>query len=188
MNEIQLQNISCKVAGNRAQVFTVPKDMLHNISVHKKPTIINCNTGNSGTEGEHWVWFYIQNKEGKLVADFMDSYGNDHEFYNIKFPYEITNYNNRQLQSFDSDKCGQYCLAFTYYRVHNIPFKKICTFFSTNYNENDYKVTALYKKLTSRVSEGKQAEKSCNVLSCKTFKSVLERYHHDPVSTHSYCF
>lgn len=182
MDEIELQNISRLVAGDCADVFTIPKDKLLNLRVNNKPTIVNCNTGNSGTDGEHWVFFSIQNIKGTLKADYMDSYGKDCEFYNIAFPYKIINSNNRQFQQFNSDQCGQYCLAFTYYRLHNIPFKKICSFFSTDYYDNDAKVNNLYKKLSSRVPESKA--KSCSLQRCKTLNVVLKKYQHDALSTY----
>ncbi len=183
MDEIELQNISRLVAGGCADVFTLPKDKLHELVVKNKPTIVNCNTGNSETDGEHWVWFYIHNVNGSLVADFMDSYGKTCMYYNISFPYEIINTNNHQFQQYNSDKCGQYCLAFSFYRLHKIPYKRICSFFSNDHYDNDAKVEKLYKKIASRYPVGKQLRSSCSTLRCKTCNSVLKAYHHDPLST-----
>lgn len=186
MDKIELQTISAYIARNCATVVTVAKDKLGEIPVHKTPLIVNCNTGNSNTKGEHWVWFFIRYINGELVADYMDSYGKDATFYGISFPFQIINSNNRQIQAFDSDKCGHYCLAFTHYRICQFPFKKICSLFSLDHQANDQKVTRLYEKLSSRSLESRNIRTYCPIQKCQSLKSVLKLYHDDTVSAHQY--
>ncbi len=91
MDENELQNITEKITGRCVYAHTIAKDELTYLPVFKKPAIINCNTGNSNTQGEHWLTFLVYYLNESPVAEMYDSYGENCSFYGIKLPYKIIN-------------------------------------------------------------------------------------------------
>ena len=67
--------------------------------------IINLDT--SKNEGTHWTCLYHH----PLKSYYFDSFGfvPPYEVEKIIIPY---NYNNKDIQDYNSDACGWYCLAF----------------------------------------------------------------------------
>jgi len=85
----------------------------------KYPSAVVANTDPSDEKGEHWVcYFFDKNKN----AEYFDSYGLPpikHDLFNflvekgcIKNHGKKIKCNEVQLQAFNSDVCGQYCIAF----------------------------------------------------------------------------
>lgn len=151
MDEQELQDITNKITGRCINAHTLAKDELIHLPVFKKPAIINCNTGNSTTAGEHWLWFFVYNKNHNTVAEYYDSYGESCHFYDIKFPYPIIKSNKKQHQHNNSDLCGKYCIFFTWHRLHSIPYNTVTNSFHENQFENDNKVRRFYSTLHSRL-------------------------------------
>ena len=76
--------------------------------------IVNC--CNRYYRGEHWLALYQDEWEDSL--EIFDSYGRNPDIYNIVLPRAaVVTYNGKQLQSINSNVCGQYCLYICYYRA-----------------------------------------------------------------------
>lgn len=177
MDENELQSISENITGMKVHTFTIAKDELVHLPVMRKPALINCNTGNSYTSGEHWLWFYVYNINHNTVAEYYDSYGETCEFYNITLPYKIVKSNEKQHQHDKSNLCGQYCLYMTWHRVHNIPYATVINSFGLNYLENDRKVNSFYSRLVSRVNRPPvERDKKNQSPSCLQMCQVIKIY------------
>lgn len=177
MDENELQEITEKITPQCINVHTLAKDELIHLPVFKKPFIINCNTGNSDSTGEHWLWFFVYNLNKNTVSEYYDSYGESCEFYDIKFPYHIIKSNKEQQQHNDSDLCGMYCIYFTWHRLHNIPYNTVINSFNDNHLENDNKVRRFYNHLHSRLKLPQAATLKNNFsTSCMQMCKVVNRY------------
>ena len=94
-----------------------PHDKLPNIKNKLNCSII-INTGDSGTEGKHWVAV----KMTKNKCFYFDSFGVKIEEENIKrfvSMYDKVLYSNICIQDIRSKKCGEFCIAFIN-KVNNI--------------------------------------------------------------------
>jgi len=60
---------------------------------------------------------------------------------------KIWRYNNIDLQSYNSDVCGKYCLLYLYYKCQNYTLQDFVGNFTSDKIRNDGKVEAMYKKL-----------------------------------------
>ena len=96
--------------------------------------IINLDT--SKNEGTHWTCLYHH----PLKSYYFDSFGfvPPYEVEKIIIPY---NYNNKDIQDYNSDACGWYCLAFIkfIYDKNNKEeaFKEFLKLFSKKTIDND---------------------------------------------------
>ena len=87
-----------------------PHDKLPTLKYKANGSII-INTGDSGTEGQHWVAL----KMTKNKCFYFDSFGLYIVNENIrKFvsKYGKVTYSNICIQDIRSEKCGQFCVAF----------------------------------------------------------------------------
>src|SRR5438093_6001328 len=78
------------------------------------PTAVVVNTDPEHKPGTHWIAYYFD-KNAHL--DYFDSYGFDPTTFDglSKFAADNSNsvsYNDLQLQGFNTDVCGHYCIAF----------------------------------------------------------------------------
>lgn len=96
--------------------------------------IINLDT--SDGEGTHWTCLYYH----PLQSYYFDSFGfvPPEEVEDVITPYI---YNNKDIQDYNSDACGWYCIAFIkfLYDKNNkdIGFKEFIKLFSKKTTEND---------------------------------------------------
>ena len=96
--------------------------------------IVNC--CNRYYRGEHWLALYQDEWEDRL--EIFDSYGLNPDIYNIVLPQAaVVTYSGKQLQSINSNLCGQYCLYFCYYRARGYTMGHIVSVFSNDFNNND---------------------------------------------------
>jgi len=112
-----------------------------------RPAAIVINTDPKTKSGKHWVAVYIDH-EGK--ADYMDSFGLP------PFPAakkclnsccEEWQYSTKQVQSFLTVTCGQYCVYFLHERCRGAPMQKILKKFTNDYEANDDFVTKFVNKV-----------------------------------------
>jgi hypothetical protein len=110
------------------------------------PRCFVANTDDSGKPGRHWVAFYVpRNKE----LEYFDSYGKK-PYDNIHFRryidrnFEKISCSDERLQGDYTNTCGQYALAYLFYRSNGVSMKEYIKIFDKNdYHENDHKVTEI---------------------------------------------
>ena len=84
-----------------------------------------------GKKGTHWTAF-IKDKNNL----YFDSFGEvpPNQIHNLLKKYT---YNNKDVQSFDSDACGYYCIAFLKWLQNGLSFKDFVDSFEKNALSND---------------------------------------------------
>ena len=66
-----------------------------------------------------------------------DSYGLNPDIYDIVLPQAaVVTYSGKQIQSINSNLCGQYFLYFCYYRARGYTMGHIVSVFSNDFNNN----------------------------------------------------
>jgi hypothetical protein len=96
--------------------------------------IINLDT--SKGKGSHWTSLYYH----PLQSYYFDSFGfvPPVEVENIIFPYT---HNNKDIQDYNSDACGYYCIAFIKFlndkQNKELGFKEFLRLFSNKTTQND---------------------------------------------------
>ena len=110
--------------------------------IRKKDGIFIVNSDESTSSGSHWsaIW----KKRGKV--EYFCSYGLEHVNDELRELLERLGYkrNGRQLQSLDSDLCGQYCILYLICRERGNGYTKFLNCFTENYRVNDAIVEFVY--------------------------------------------
>ena len=148
MNDIELNYIMRRFQPIFRGVFR--KNELDNIKITGYPFAVISNESDFGTRGTHWVALYF-GVYGN--CDFFDSYGRMSKPDIRKVIDKHTNFgcgyggiacgklrvNRKQLQSYNSDVCGHYCIFFLSKRItEKRPMEKILAIFNEdNKVEND---------------------------------------------------
>lgn len=127
MNSITLHRLARKcLARTRVHFAGVyPAHSLPHVAEKEKPYCFIANTQTKSGAGAHWVVFYFDDIGGY----FFDSYGhpprlNGHgkgcwsDYLREKSPI-LWSYNTRQLQSYGTNICGLYCLAYLHLKSHH---------------------------------------------------------------------
>ncbi len=121
-------------------VFAVDRLPVVRASEMKYPFSLIVNTDMWGNKGKHWIAIYIASPQ---EGEFFDSLGNGPSHYSGVFLDFMKRYcgklkwNDRQLQSHETDVCGQYCLFYLSMRSRGLPLDLIVSPFSMNYYLND---------------------------------------------------
>ena len=116
------------------------KNELENIQITGYPFCVISNESDFGTRGTHWVAIYFDVYGN---CDFFDSYGgmpaHDITRFIDKHTDSRVKMNRKQLQSYTSDVCGQYCIYFLSKRItEKRPMEKILAIFEEdNKLQND---------------------------------------------------
>ena len=120
-----------------------PNDKLPQIEKKSNISLI-INTANSKSVGEHWVAMRMT----KDKCFYFDSFGMEIINENIKnFAkiYKKVIYSERCIQNIQSEKCGEFCVAF----INNVncveSYKNFINSFSENGYINDFIVNKLMK-------------------------------------------
>lgn len=126
-----------------------PCDQIPNFTDSEYSVIIN--TDNSTLPGSHWTALVIKGSNGY----YFDSFG---RFYsNSSFPLDyIENLNSicrdkkmkfqdKVLQSFHSNTCGEFCVYFIKQFHKNVEFSEIFYDFTENLKLNNARIMKLYK-------------------------------------------
>ena len=108
--------------------------------LHSLPVAFIVNTDKRMDLGRHCVAFYISSS---AKGEFFDSYGNLPSYYSNEFEnffdrngMKLT-YNEKGLQGFNSNVCGQYCTYYLSQRCSGMEMKSIVKPFTQNYANND---------------------------------------------------
>ena len=128
-----------------------PCDLIPDIKEQEYSVIVN--TDNASKEGEHWTAIVIDHD----TVYFMDSFGRNYN--NKSFPKDYRQllrelfigkkvvYNDRVLQSFQSNACAEFCIFFIKKFYEGVPFSSIFRSFTDDLCSNDKKVVLFVKNL-----------------------------------------
>jgi len=89
------------------------------------------NLQNSNKSGSHWCSFILTKNNNCYFDPFGEIPSKETENY-IKNIHAKVNYNNRDIQNFNSDMCGYFCIFYLYYMTYKYNKKKD---FLTNVND-----------------------------------------------------
>ena len=127
-----------------------PCDQIPVFSDNEYSIIINVD--NSNLRGSHWTALTIRGNRGY----YFDSFGRLYD--NASFPIDYIEslsklcrskkmvFQNKVLQSFHSNTCGEYCIYFIKKLEDRVNFSDIFHDFTENLNSNDIKIMNLFKK------------------------------------------
>ena len=90
------------------------------------PCCYVINTDPAHLPGKHWVAYYHSSPNSH---EFFDSYGQHPSSYLLS-SYSNLTYNQKLLQSFTSNVCGQFCIYYLYRRCHFTSLSRIVSFLS----------------------------------------------------------
>ena len=148
MDTIQLSNILKRDKFTKKYFSGVLSIDLLPIKKIGKTCSFIINTQNSTLPGEHWFAIFLP-KSGKI--EYFDSYGlkpiNQEVYSFIKANGNKYIYNQKRIQSEDSQNCGKFCIFYIYMRSRNFSMNKILKFFVNNSKLNDIFILNLFKKL-----------------------------------------
>lgn len=111
------------------------------------PSCFVINTATSYEEGEHWLAIYYGKNR---TATFFDSYGNHPEKFCLEHYMDRTaikwNFNKKQLQSFESNICGYYCVLFLKMKSRSVELDEFLNLFTNDSKKNDMIIKNLILK------------------------------------------
>jgi len=112
-------------------VYVCASDQLQLVKTKKFAIIVN--TEPSSSEGSHWVCFY--KADSSSTIEFFDSYGVELKYYGNYFIEFVSKYSRieqcfSQIQSYNSNVCGMYCLYFLYMRSQYLTYNEILKSFT----------------------------------------------------------
>lgn len=120
-------------------------DLLPKKIQNNQDSIIIVNEDTSDKPGSHWHAIWITSKK---KCYFFDSYGerpnNKYIMSFMKSNSTKQYWNNRQLQSFYSYCCGEYCCMFAYTFAKTNNSGDFFNQFNSNLHKNDEKVQSMY--------------------------------------------
>ena len=116
--------------------------------VLSSPAAIVSNLDTADKPGSHWIAIYID-KNG--YGNYFDSYGlaplSAHHLDCLRRNCARYRWSEKQLQSFDSKVCGEYCIVFLYYMCIGGNLRSFHSLFGSRTRDNDILVTRFHKKL-----------------------------------------
>lgn len=143
-----------------------PLDMIPSYNCNK---IIIVNFDPSNETGSHWVSLYYNN----IRNEYFDSYG----YKSLK--KEITKslgkcykFNGEQLQSFNSDVCGHFCVFYTIHKCSNFSLESIINHFTENLKLNDEIVYSYVENISKQISY----ENDTNEQFCCNYANNIHMY------------
>ena len=152
MNNFEIDEIMSKLGLESVYGGIYPCDLLPMDLCKRCNYGIICNQSNSQSYGTHWVAIFMP-KQGSL--EFFNSYGipPKNEYF-LKF-IEKDNiyycYNSVQIQDYNSDVCGQYCIFFLICRFLGIKFDQFINIFDKkNLEQNDQFIEELIGSLGAK--------------------------------------
>ena len=145
MNTLQIKNALNSISNLNTGVF--PADKIPKIWT--KPTGYVINTDNHDKPGKHWLGVFV-NAHGRAI--FFDSYGRPPirpVLQRLQKNCIYFTYNRKQIQSFSSEVCGQYCILFLHCMSRGFSLYEFNRLFTDNYIRNDNFVREYCKKFTT---------------------------------------
>lgn len=174
MKTIAIRKILKKIAqsyekSNKRKLFyrVCACDMLPKKVSYVHDWIIIVNLDESSRKGSHWVGIFLTRLTRTLF--FFDSYGMqpNNKYINefISTHAKNTFWNNRQLQSFYSYCCGEYCCMFAHTMAKGDVLACFMRQFNDKYHRNDEKVQSMFSCTFEK--------KNCSQC-CKSYYSCLQ--------------
>ena len=128
------------------------------------PAAIVTNLDTSDKPGSHWVAIYID-KNG--YGNYFDSYGvgpvSRHHIDRLRRNCIRFQWNKRQVQSVDSQVCGEHCIMFLYHMCSGISVRKYLRLFSSNFRKNDALAIKFYQRLLKKIKTKRLRHRRVNV-------------------------
>lgn len=154
MNSKQIDSILCALISPSDSRFlgVFPRDLLPDRSkIISFPSCLVFNADDSNAPGSHWLALYYPNSSS---TEFFDSYALPPSLYNIPSsaltPISKLEQNQNQIQSENSNVCGQYCIYYLSYRALGFPLPLITSNFSCCAFEFNDNLVATYVHSFSR--------------------------------------
>ena len=128
-----------------------PCDMIPDFTDQEYSVVVN--TDNATKDGEHWTAVIVT----RDIVYYFDSFGR--HYNNKSFPddYRLIlrklvsgkslKYNDKVLQSFQSNTCAEFCIHFIKKFYEDVPFFSIFRNFTLDLCSNDKKVVSFVKHL-----------------------------------------
>ena len=115
----------------------IPKNVPNN-------SLIIVNHDRSTEVGSHWIVLHYKENE---VVEHFDSTGKPPKnfIHNLLISNKSTYmYNNKRLQSYNSDTCALFCLYYSFYSCRFMSFQNILHRFSSDLSKNEKIVTNFF--------------------------------------------
>ena len=107
------------------------------------------NTDTAGSEGEHWICFYLPCPN---TYYYYDSIGNPLEFYKVVLPIGTCVAESCARTHGKSNLCGAYCLFVLFQLCMGVSFGKAIGQFTLNAQHNDVMISKFLLQLTKGIS------------------------------------
>ena len=120
-------------------------------SLPNRWSVIIVNQDTSEQKGSHWGVLHYTSYA--IVAHY-DSVGKQPKIvvHNLFLSQDMTYmYNNKRLQSYNTDTCGLFCLYYSYYSCRGVDFNSILKHFSDNLFDNEILVSRFFVKRFHKV-------------------------------------
>ena len=132
------------------------------------------NTDTFSQTGTHWCAIFIRDDK---YGEFFDSYGKGPGYYNSYFSIFLREnttsfaFNEKRIQSNQSNVCGLYCLFYLHQRFKGLSLIKVNQMFSaTNFELNDSFISRLISRLYSHCVKSECAyNQGCKALNSISF-------------------
>lgn len=113
-----------------------------------RPSICIANADVSSLPGSHWLGFFIPD-DAEQSVEYFDSYGLRpiNKFF-VRFLMRHSRlcvYNNRVLQSLNSDTCGKFVCLFLLYRCMGFSIRSFLKLFTKDLIQNERIVRRLFR-------------------------------------------
>lgn len=136
---VKADSIGVYAANHVPKLLTTPAAIVTNIDTSDKP-------------GSHWVAIYID-KHGH--GNYYDSYGvapiSPYHLDRLRKNCVRFQWNKKQVQSVDSQVCGEHCVMFLYHMCNGISLRKYLRLFSSDFRKNDALAVKFYRTLVKRL-------------------------------------
>lgn len=146
MNTLQLLEVLKKIP---AHTGVFPSDRIPEI--WSRPTAYIFNTRPHSHSGEHWTAMYV-NRDGR--GTFFDSYGQPPNLpdyiQKIRKNTSLYVYNTKQLQSFNSTVCGEFCVFFIHCMCIGLDLDEFINLFTNDTVKNDKLVHEYVEKFNNK--------------------------------------
>ena len=129
-----------------------------------------CNTDNSSGPGNHWIAIYVENNKGEYGLPPLKEF---EVFLSNNTSKWI--FNDKQLQSFDSLVCGEYCVVYLMLRCRGVSLKTFGQMFSHDLEKNDRLIANLPTLVvdnTKLTINDCSVTQQCKAYNCYNYKFI----------------
>lgn len=119
---------------------------------------IIVNTDDHKKSGTHWTAIYIDNRG---VGTYFDSFGlpprDPKILERLRLNCSVWKWNTHQVQSEESDVCGEFSLLFLYHMFSGGTLISFNELFTKNLTKNDYVAKSFYSRLVMYLKRDKKS-------------------------------